>query len=277
MPAAAHCPARTVSRIRRRLRDRSRAGSRAATTAMLLAAALLLAPGAGARTIDFDSAFDESGTVVSDQIPGVTIDALNPNRSFDYAVVFDTTDTGTRDPDLEASPNGPDFWSAGNLADTELGLILILQENDTGCATGLCTQPDDEGRRPAGELGFSLAVPALDFGFDLIDVESTTAENAFIELIQNGVGSETVSLMAFLDAGSDRYDPTIELGDNSANRFAAITAASVGLEQFDRVVIHLGGSGGIDNIQATLVPEPSTALLVGGGLLVLASRRRRSA
>ncbi len=217
------------------------------------------------------------GEIANDQISGVTISALNPNRSFDLAVGFDTNARNTSDPDLESNDvrrgSGP-FWSAGNLAHEDLGIILILQENCDGCEDGICDDPDDEGRRPAGDLNFDFHTAVIDFAFDLIDIESATAEHATIELFGRN-GSEIVGLMEFLDPESERYDPTIVLGDNSANRFQAITAASVGLDEIERVVVHLGGSGGIDNIHANVIPEPSTALLMAFGLGALARRRRR--
>ena len=244
-----------------------------AVISALFLSSFLAVGNAIALTADFESLLH--GEVVSGQIAGVTIDALNPNRSFDYAVAFDSTQTNTADADLESNPQGPAYWSGGNLVDTELGIMLIIQENDTGCAVGICSNPDDEGRRPAGDLGFSFEVPVLDFGFDLVDIESIAAESGYLEFFQ-GQSSAIVQLMDFLELGNDRYDSSIVLGNNTANRYAAITAASVGLENFDRVVLHLGGSGAIDNIQATLVPEPSTALLMALGLCGLALRRRRA-
>ena len=245
-----------------------------AVISALFLSSFLAVGNAIALTADFESLLH--GEVVSGQIAGVTIDALNPNRSFDYAVAFDSTQTNTADADLESNPQGPAYWSGGNLVDTELGIMLIIQENDTGCAVGICSNPDDEGRRPAGDLGFSFEVPVLDFGFDLVDIESIAAESGYLEFFQ-GQSSAIVQLMDFLELGNDRYDSSIVLGNNTANRYAAITAASVGLENFDRVVLHLGGSGAIDNIQATLVPEPSTALLLSLGLVGLAARRRSRA
>ena len=193
---------------------------------------------------------------------------------------FDSRESNTSDRDLQASLPGPDYWSTGNIKNLDLGIILILQENKVGCesGTGICSDPDDEGHRPAGYLGFDFDIPVRDFGFDLIDIESITAEHATIELIDKladgSTLSQTVELMEYLDMGSLRYDASIVFGDNSANRFAAITAASVGLDELDRVVLHLGGSGAIDNIQGTVVPEPGTALLIALGLAGLAVRRR---
>ena len=225
---------------------------------------------ARALTLDFESL--SHGQVANGSLDGVSIKPINPNRIFDLAVAFDTRLKGTSDLDLEVGEG----WSAGNLVGEQLGMILILQENDLGCKIGICLDPDDEGRRPAGEILFGFEKALTDFGFDLVDIESISAEAAFIDLF-DGTASATVALMDFLNPGSDRYDATIELGNNSANRFAPITAASVGLQQIDGVRIRLGGSGGIDNLTGTVVPEPTSALLIGLGLAALAGRpgRRR--
>jgi hypothetical protein len=226
-----------------------------------------------ALLVDFDSVVH--GQVIVDQLDGISVTARNPNRDFDIAAAFATHASGTSDIDLEANLSGGDFWSDGNLAGVDLGGILILQENEDECSTGVCDDPDDEGERRAGEIDIVLSSSVLDFGFDLVDVESIAAEAAFIRLYQ-GDDFETVALMDYLDAGSDRYDPTIVLGNHTANRYTAITAASLGFEQIDRVVFELGGSGGIDNLRGTAVPEPASGVLVGLGLGALTLGRRRA-
>jgi hypothetical protein len=226
-----------------------------------------------ALLVDFDSIVH--GQVIVDQLDGISVTAKNANRDFDIAAAFDTQESDTSDVDLEANLSGGDFWSAGNLADVDLGGILILQENDDECSTGVCEDPDDEGKRRAGEIDIVLSSAVLDFGFDLVDVESISAEAAFIRLYQGDV-FETVALMDYLDAGSDRYDTTIVLGNHTANRYGAITAESLGLEQIDRVVFELGGSGGIDNLTGTEVPEPASGVLVGLGLVAFTLGRRRA-
>jgi hypothetical protein len=77
--------------------------------------------------------------------------------------------------------------------------------------------------------------------------------------------------MTFLDDSN--------LGNNTANRIDPFVAQALGLEGFDQVVIHLGGSGAVDNVRYTIpVPEPSTAFLIGLGLSLsaIARRSRRS-
>jgi hypothetical protein len=230
--------------------------------------------GAGeARALSLDFETLAHGEVATGSLDGVEIGALNPNRSFDLAIGFDTHETGTADLDLQASAAG-DPWSGGNLAAVDLGTILILQENDSGCTTGICSNPDDEGRRPAGDLSFVFDVPVLDFGFDLVDLDSLATEAGSIEFFQ-GNASVSLSFMEFLDPGSDRYDPTIAIGNNTANRFAPITAESLDLERIDSVTFHLGGSGGVDNLQGTVVPEPTAAILLGLGLSGIGFAGRR--
>jgi hypothetical protein len=91
----------------------------------------------------------------------------------------------------------------------------------------------------------------------------------------DGQASQTVGLEDFFDDTSELYDPTLALGNNTANRYAPISAEFLGLEQIDRIEFSLGGSGALDNFVGTPVPEPSTALLIFLGLGAMASTRRR--
>lgn len=242
--------------------------SRTCTALAVLVAACLAWPSmAGATTITFDDLGLVHGEIVTG-VPGVTIVATNYNRSFDYAVAFDTEATGTADPDLEATSGGLPRWSGGNLVGQELGLALILQENSTGCGDGVCDSPDDEGRRPAGWISFRFDQPVLSVGFDLIDVDSLGTENGFVTFRDvYGVGA-VVDFSIFL-AG-------YEIGDNTANRIAPFTAEALGIGPIDEVVIKLAGSGAIDNLTYTTVPEPATALFLATGLAILGVSRRRA-
>ncbi|MEE8474748.1 MAG: hypothetical protein V3T01_05315, partial [Myxococcota bacterium] len=146
------------------------------------------AASADAAMIDFDSL--QHGEIVDTDFVmsfGVEISAENVGGGPDLAVGFDTTETGTRDPDLEADP----FWSGGNIQYEALGIILIIQENDFGCGDDICDYPDDEGSRPAGQFIFdfeALGVPISEFGFDLIDVEGVGShqENGAVVFLFDG-------------------------------------------------------------------------------------------
>jgi hypothetical protein len=184
----------------------------------------------------------------------------------DLGVAFDSeNEVGTADPDLERG-NG---WATGNLApSTVLDNLLIIQENDLGCNTDICSVPDDEFSNPAGtiELDFrQLKERHSTFQFDLVDIEDTTIEAGMIEFFLNG---GLVQTFDFADFGPD-YGAI--WGDNSANR---VDLGLVG--EFDQILITMGGSGGITNI-ITTIPEPSTLALSGLGLIgiALVGRRRR--
>jgi hypothetical protein len=234
--------------------------------AACLAALLLTLPSiAGAVTITFDDQGFVHGSVIT-SANGVSIVADNFTRNFDYAVTFDSEANGTADPDLEADFAGLPRWSGGNLVGEELGLMLILQENESGCGSGVCSSPDDEGRRPAGTLSFLFDTPITSIGFDLIDVDSTTSENGSITFYDTTGASVTRDFATIL-AG-------LTIGNNTANRITPLLAESLGLGPIDEVVFTMGGSGAIDNVDFIPIPEPATALFVGLGLAILGATRR---
>lgn len=229
-----------------------------------IAAIVALAGSAHAETITFNEL--EHGRIVNNQYTsiGVTISANNFARSFDLAVAFDTTRTNTADPDLQ------DPWAMGNLpSNTNLGKVLIIQENNTGIGDGIANNPDDEGSRPAGELIFNFSRPMTKFGTDIVDIENEVAETGGLKFYRNNNLLAYVTWAMFRNPASSFYDPTIVYGDRSANRISPIFASRFGVDGFDKVVVKMGGSGGVDNI---VIPAPSTALLLAG---LVGLRRRR--
>lgn len=223
--------------------------------AMALIACAGIAMNASADVIDFSTL--SHGEVVNSQFSsmGVNISAINFNQSFDLAVAFNTSLSGTSDPDLE----GP--WSMGNVSlNTDLGNVLIIQENED-------IDPDDEGGRPAGQLIFDFDMSIQSFGFFVVDVEGSTVEKSVVEFFS---GSSSVGMIDFADfeAGGS-FDNGAIYGNNSINNIGELSVGA----NFDRVVITAGGSMGFDNISFT-VPAPGSLALMGMGLGVAMRRRR---
>lgn len=245
---------------------------------LLALGALALSAPAQAGSIDFTGL--AHGQVIDDEFElsdGLTISAINHRRSFHYAVIFDSGLSGTRDGDLEG-PTGRQ-WAGGNAdPDEPFGNLLIVQENETGCDSGVCDLPDDEGGN-GGDLVFAFDHAIESFGFDAVDLESDQAANANV-LFFSGAGPAiaTVSFAEFECAVGPFCDSSVAfIGNNGANHLADVTAAALGVESFDRVVIDLAGSGAVDNIRWTdhQVPEPGPTGLLVGGAMALAGLARR--
>ena len=170
----------------------------------------------------------------------VSVVNLHPYSSHpDIGVAFDSNLTGTWDGDLQVTGYGSNStgWDMGNLGSNPspaLGNMLIIQENQWGCQTGLCSKPDDEGLRPAGviTLEFLDDDEITEIGFDLVDVEGPDEFNDgyFARFFLNGseiAGSEK-GFQEFID------DDGVMYGDNSANRIGKFSVGS----NFDKVEFH---------------------------------------
>jgi len=228
---------------------------------------------AAALLIDFEE-FGHGDTITSSQ--GVAITTTNVGGGPSLGVGFNSNLTGTSDQDLQRiSPGisgGETGWKSGNLApDADLGILLIIQENTTGCGDGTCDDPDDEGSRPAGsfEFDFSAVGTFMEVEFDLVDVESATTEMGQVAFY---LGDATpANLLGTIDFAT--FLPGVSYGDNSANHVDPIGVGAA----FDRLVFSVGGSGALDNIAP--IPEPAAALLfaIGVGITGVAVIRRRRA
>lgn len=282
-------------------------------TSVVLAAAPALA-----LTLDFES-FDH-GDVVANRVASHaashadwTLVVDNPNRDFDIAAAFDSSLSGTADPDLEMGGG----WSGGNLApDTDLGSMLILQERS--CSGATCATPDDEGSRPAGSFLFLFEETFQFASIDLIDVElgeeaspsephglwhkrhvgpkwgrEYGREHGLFHKMNapfgrgKGGGSEggEDGAIRFFNVVDGEVD--VLVAEYTFQELAALypdlefgnnTANRIDFGEigdFNAVEVDLGGSGAIDNL--VVVPEPATVGLVSLGLVGLGvvGRRRR--
>ncbi len=198
----------------------------------IFAAGLFAAAPASAAIITFDEAPPSlvHGSIVTTQyvgINGVTISAINPNRSHNLAVAFNTLvdPDDTTDDDLVGPPT--EDWDFGNLSDpvqVELKNILIVQENNTGIVGGVVGDPDDEGSRPhAGDLIFEFATAITQFGFSIVDVEGAIEPGTFLTFFMGGAELAEVPFTEFTNAASVFFDATVVFGDNSANKLPTIT------------------------------------------------------
>ncbi len=237
--------------------------------AVLVGAVMLVLAGSGQATIiDFNSLVH--GEVVNTQFaPDVTISAVNVGGGPDLAVAFDTTVTSSSgDVDLQGPGGAGNLpWFFGNIAaNANLGVALIIQENDDpppDCTGGICSDPDDEGSRPAGEFIFEFNQAINTFGIDIIDVEGPGVEDGQLTFFSGATNLGSIDFASFTGA---------TFGNHSANSFRNITTADFGGNTWDKVIVHMGGSGGITELR--FVPEPTTASLVGLGLLGMLSAAR---
>jgi hypothetical protein len=231
-------------------------------------------------TITFDDLGLSHGAVITNQVPHVQIRADNFHRAFDLAILYDSDDVHPEDPDLEFGFGiGLPDWKGGNLSGVHLGNMLIISENDFGDNPDEVPEPDDEGRRlpdGAGELEFSFDKFINSVSFDLVDVEPESGEPGWVSLYSGATELATIDFLA-LSGHPDILSP-VAFGDNFANRFAPLTTEELGIDPFNRVVFHLGGSGAVDTITYNEVPEPGTVALLGLGLVTLfgVTRRRRN-
>lgn len=232
-------------------------------------------------TLDLNSL--DHGEIVNTQFTGVTISAENVGGGPDLAIIFDSRETSTRDPDLEGPPNRS--WALGNFdqypdfdEDTVLGNMLIIAENNEDVnGDDILDRPDDEGSRPAGTITFEFDTSISSFGFDLIDVEgpeefgTSVSDAGFFATFYSGSETQSVGFGDLIARDAAQF------GNNSANRIAPFTAAELGLApaEFDRIDISLGGSAGITGINYTTVPTPSALLLGALGMAWTRWTRKR--
>ena len=235
----------------------------------LTALLMISAPAAHAITLDFEGF--AAGTVMDDEYQaslGVTISAVNNDLGHNYAAIFDSNNPTGGDGDLGAPFNEgqPDELSPGN--------ILIIQEDDAGCAGGICTTPDDEGTRfndkPTGTITFM---------FDQV-IELLTMDFFDVETDENGT-QEINEIRLFNSSGVQIFDNDYHTPDTGGNRLwdqvVFGPGNGVGISGIRKIEVNFAGSGALDNVTYNVVPVPASVWLFGTALLgFIGYSRRRS-
>jgi len=229
----------------------------------MILASTVVAPLASATTITFDEL--DNGTRVDDEYSssyGVTFNGYNVDQNeSNLAVVFDTSLNNTADPDLESpftNINNP------NLGTSNPGNVLVIHETPSTCDASTCSNPDDEGSRPAGyfTIDFSESVTLNSIDFFDVEYDEATSNNA-IHLFD--IDGDELNIDEF-------YTPYTG-GNNTWDRLYFDVADVYSIE------INFFGSGAISNIDftsaTTSVPEPTTLAVFAMGLIGLVSARRK--
>ncbi|MEM8782654.1 MAG: PTPA-CTERM sorting domain-containing protein [Planctomycetota bacterium] len=175
----------------------------------------------------------------------------------------------------ELSYGGQQFdgsWDGGNIADFNgLGDGLVI--------AGRVPAKILEARKNPGTMYFHFDEPATRFGLVVVDIDGDELDPSsgyFLRFSYQGEVVDTLDYADFTTPGSGFYDASIAFGDNTANRFRAISADALGdgsFARFDEVAFTPGGSQVVAEVSYA-VPTP-TALAAGLSLLGLSAMRRK--
>ncbi|MDA0323255.1 MAG: hypothetical protein O2923_11150 [Verrucomicrobia bacterium] len=217
----------------------------------LLIAATLFALSHRAHAEILDLSSFGHGQIITNVVTSngtIVISAQNLGGGPDLAVIFSTTNTGTRDPDIEGPPSG--FWNGGNIPSNQvLGNAIILEEQSTDTdADGFIdtpfTEPDDEAG--GGLIFFDLPTNALEASFFWVDYEASV--NNFIHF-SDGVNTNSIEFTEFSNTNSPFFTAGVVEADNAANEFVPLNVADLtNLTFFTRFWFELDGSGAINNV-----------------------------
>ncbi len=213
-------------------------------TSLIASALSLCAVTATAATLSFDNLssgqFVQNGAFNIDGFGGYI--TTNNNSGPNIAQIYDTTQNGGRDPDLEAPTQvgSGDVYTGQN--------VLIIAENTYGdFPSGIGTHPDDDLH--GGTISFFFDTLVRFTGITLLDAER--GGNEISVQVDGGVFA-----LENIVTGNDRWD---SFGFDFTTR---------------RIDVTLGGSGAIDSLLIAPIPLPASVFLLLAGLGGLFGMRR---
>jgi len=235
-------------------------------TGILAALIALASPAAMATIIDFEGY--NAGTIVDDEYlasHGISFNGVNNVRNADnLAVIFDTEDVTGGDLDLGA----PFVNHNDNVGGFMPGNVLIIHEyeginanGEDDCNGVTCKDPDDEGTWNAGYFDITFSAATTLNSIDFFDIEISEANR-----------TNDRNLISLFDENGAEISPQTFYTPNTGgnNKWTRLDFNTSGVYSMR---IKLKGSGAIDNINYTQVPEPSTFVIFSLALLGLVSRK----
>ncbi len=207
---------------------------------------------AAVQTVDFEGL--ARGTVVTNQVAGITVSATKKNKNKPkQAMIFDTNDVSGGDTDLQS-----DFRNIDTNKLVDMGKSLIISEDNDS------SDPDDDAK--GGKFIFDFANAVSFISLDVLDINKR--EGATIELFDSSdVGTQT--LLATISNG------TKTAGDREFFTLAAAGGAINGVLQ---MTVTFTSSGALDNLiydDGNPVPVPGALPLMVSSLAGAAWMRRR--
>ncbi len=239
-----------------------------------LVAVGLVVPATFAELITFD--VGDGGMVLQNGMP------VDSPGAFGDVFTIGSTGDNLGSVVFDSNPVGPNADAADQDLLIDMTNILILQDRDQpGQNGGLVTSPNDSFE--GGSIMFDFSVAGFDIevqSIDVIDIDegsamTLTLTDAFGRSREVGVPSGFTGDIRDGDVGTALIDL---LGGPQVSPIDGGLLTTVGQEAgFDStnivsLLVDLSGSSALDNLR--FVPEPTTALLLCGGLVALMRRRR---
>ena len=194
---------------------------------------------ANSATIDFET-FSPGDIVTGETISGVILNVEprgTTNGEIRELMIFDGTCSGSMS---SCSGNDQDLFFPN------FGNILIISEDNNS------NDPDDSAF--GGDIIFSFTTDAFNISIDVLDVENGGPNENWVSAYLDGQLVDRI----FVFSGDNEFDTATFASDLIA----------------DQIIVHLHGSGAVDNLDFTVIPIPAALPMFIFGMMGLFSIRK---